>query len=94
MKKRDIYSFLEANTLPSSKCSANHFQYLWQIQYSSVVVLFPDISQRALTKASVFHMLRSNLNAKKSTITTASSAFLLLTICADNGKVLKFLCRT
>ncbi|XP_068745044.1 telomere repeats-binding bouquet formation protein 1-like [Montipora capricornis] len=43
-----------------------------------------DISQRALTKASVFHMLRSNLNAKKSTITTASSAFLLLTICADN----------
>lgn len=42
-----------------------------------------DISQRAMTKNHVFHLLRSNLQAKDRAIVT-TSAFLLLTICADN----------
>ena len=49
------------------------------------VFSFADISQRALTKKNVFHMLRSHLQAKNSSA-TPTSAFLLLTICADNSK--------
>ena len=52
------------------------------------LVFFADISQRVLTEAGVFHMLRSHLQAKNSS-TTATAAFLLLTICADNGMTLR-----
>lgn len=52
------------------------------------LVFFADISQRVLTEASVFHMLRSHLQAKTSS-TAATSAFLLLTICTDNGMTLR-----
>lgn len=53
-----------------------------------LLLLLPDISQRALTKKSVFHLLRSNLQAKDS-LTSTRTVFLLLTICAANGKSLK-----
>ncbi|XP_073240310.1 telomere repeats-binding bouquet formation protein 1-like [Porites lutea] len=43
-----------------------------------------DISQRAMTKNHVFHLLRSNLQAIKDRAIVTTSAFLLLTICADN----------
>ncbi|KAL9984274.1 hypothetical protein ACROYT_G006549 [Oculina patagonica] len=42
-----------------------------------------EFSKRTLTKKSVFHMLRSNLQAKNRTATT-TSAFLLMTVCDGN----------
>ncbi|KAJ7379044.1 bouquet formation protein 1 [Desmophyllum pertusum] len=44
-----------------------------------------DFYQRTLTKRSVFDMLRLNLQAKNRAA-TATSAFLLMTICANNCK--------
>lgn len=49
------------------------------------MVLFLDFSQRTLTKKSVFHLLRSHLQAKNRP-TATRSAFLLMTICDDNCK--------